>query len=50
VATPNKASQRVAEKAGAVREGVLRNAMLVREIIYDAVMFSIIPQDVGRSN
>jgi RimJ/RimL family protein N-acetyltransferase len=48
IAVPNKASQRVAEKAGAVREGVQRNGMFVREIMYDTVMFSIIPQDLGR--
>jgi RimJ/RimL family protein N-acetyltransferase len=41
VATGNVASQRAAEKAGAVREGVLRKRLVVRENVFDAVMFSI---------
>ena len=45
-ATGNSASQRVAEKAGAVREGLLRNRIVVRDMIYDAVMFSLIPSDL----
>jgi RimJ/RimL family protein N-acetyltransferase len=44
-AVENLASQRAAEKAGAVREGVLRNRLIVRDRIYDAVMFSLIPGD-----
>jgi len=47
VATPNIASQRVAEKAGATREGVLRNRLVVGDKVYDAVMFSLIPQDLS---
>lgn len=43
VATANLPSQRVAEKAGALREGVLRQRLTVRETVYDAVMFSLIP-------
>ena len=46
VAAQNKASQRVAEKVGAVREGVHRNRHVVRDKIYDSVMFSLIPQDL----
>lgn len=46
VAVPNKASQRVAEKAGAVREGILRNRHVVRDTIYDSILFSIVPQDL----
>lgn len=46
VAVQNKASQRVAEKVGAVREGVHRNRHVVRDKIYDSVMFSLIPQDL----
>lgn len=42
----NKASQRVAEKAGARREGILRNRLFVHERAYDAVMFSLIPADL----
>ncbi|UCB42744.1 MAG: GNAT family N-acetyltransferase [Dehalococcoidales bacterium] len=54
----NKASQRVAEKAGATREGILRNRLVVRELspdnmvyrerVSDAVMFSLIPQDLTK--
>lgn len=47
VATGNLRSQRVAEKAGAKREGILRNRILVRDKTYDAVMFSLIPPDFG---
>lgn len=43
VAIENKASQRVAIKAGAVREGILRNRLLLQGKIHDAVMFSLIP-------
>jgi RimJ/RimL family protein N-acetyltransferase len=39
----------VAEKAGAKREGVLRNRLIVRENVLDAVMWSLIPQDFGIS-
>lgn len=46
VAAPgNKASQRVAEKAGAFREGVLRKRIRVRDIFYDAVSYSLLPED-----
>lgn len=45
-AVANRTSQRVAEKAGAVREGVQRNRHLVRDMLYDAVMFSLVPQDL----
>jgi RimJ/RimL family protein N-acetyltransferase len=47
-ALPNLASQRVAEKVGAHREGILRNHMVVRDLLYDEVMFSIIPQDIKK--
>ena len=46
VATGNKASQRVAEKIGATREGVLRNRLVIHDKVYDAVVFSLIPQDL----
>jgi ribosomal-protein-serine acetyltransferase len=45
VAVPNIASQRVAEKAGATREGIHRNGMFVGDLMYDEVVFSIIPGD-----
>ena len=47
VATENKASQRVAEKTGATLEGVLRKRIVVRDNVYDAVMYSLIPEDIG---
>jgi RimJ/RimL family protein N-acetyltransferase len=57
-AISNQASQRVAEKAGAIREGILRNRQVVRvqvadtmvfhEQVSDTVMFSLIPQDLAQ--
>jgi RimJ/RimL family protein N-acetyltransferase len=41
----NVPSQRVAEKAGATREGILRNRLVIEGIPHDAVMFSFIPPD-----
>jgi RimJ/RimL family protein N-acetyltransferase len=49
VAVGNKPSLRVAAKSGAHREGVLRNRLIVREKILDAVMHSLTPQDFGLS-
>lgn len=46
VACENVASLRAAEKAGATREGVLRNRLRTGETPYDAVMFSLIPGDL----
>jgi ribosomal-protein-serine acetyltransferase len=45
VAVGNMPSQRVAEKCGAKREGILRNRLIVREKVFDAVMYSLTPQD-----
>lgn len=45
-AVPNVASQRVAEKIGAVREGVLRQRLLIRDEPQDAVMFSLVRSDL----
>jgi RimJ/RimL family protein N-acetyltransferase len=42
----NVRSQRVAEKAGATREGVLRRRLNIGEVWHDAVMFSLIPEDL----
>lgn len=47
-ATDNQVSQRVAEKAGATREGVLRNRLVVHENVYDMVILSFIPQDLEK--
>jgi ribosomal-protein-serine acetyltransferase len=46
-ALPNIASQRVAEKAGAVREGVLRKRLLVRGESQDAVLYSLVAEDLA---
>jgi RimJ/RimL family protein N-acetyltransferase len=46
-AAGNRGSQRVAEKIGAVREGMLRNRLRVGETQHDAVGYSLIPQDLG---
>ncbi len=45
-ATGNGASQRVAEKAGATREGILRNRLVVHENVYDMVIYSFVPGDL----
>jgi RimJ/RimL family protein N-acetyltransferase len=45
-AVSNVASQRVAEKIGAVREGVLRKRLLIRGESQDAVMFSLVREDL----
>ncbi len=42
VSTRNAASLRVADKAGAVREGVLRRRLLLHGTWHDAVLFSIV--------
>jgi RimJ/RimL family protein N-acetyltransferase len=44
-AVDNLPSQRVAEKVGAVREGVVRNRLLIRGASVDAVLFSLVPED-----
>ena len=45
-AVSNIASQRVAEKAGAVRECVARERLLIRGERYDAAVFSLLPKDL----
>ena len=42
----NLGSQRVAEKAGFVREGTLRSRLLIKGRRRDAVMFSLLPEDI----
>ena len=46
-AVANVPSQRVAEKAGATREGVLRNRLLINGESLDAVLFSLVPEDLN---
>lgn len=48
-AVGNAASQRVAEKAGFVREGVARNSGFTHHGQEDMVMFSLIPADLAKS-
>jgi len=46
-AVSNVSSQRVAEKAGARREGVLRKRLLIRGESLDAVLFSLVRGDLN---
>jgi RimJ/RimL family protein N-acetyltransferase len=46
-AVANVPSQRVAEKAGARREGVLRNRLLIHGESLHAVLFSLVPEDLN---
>lgn len=50
VAVGNTASERVAEKMGAVREGLLRNRLLFRGKPRDAYIFSVIPNELAISD
>ena len=45
-AVDNIASQRVAEKVGAVREGVARKRLLIRGESHDAVIYSLVAKDL----
>ena len=45
VAIGNLAGQRVAEKAGALRQALLRNRLIHRGEVRDAYMFSILPSE-----
>ena len=47
IAIGNHKSIRVAEKIGAHYEGILLNRMVVGKVVYDAHMYSLIPQDFG---
>lgn len=49
-ATGNRASQRVAEKAGMVREGIARNAGFTNHGRVDLVAFSFVASDVDTTN
>ena len=42
VAVENRASQRVAEKAGALREGLLRERLRLQGVQHDAVAFALV--------
>lgn len=47
VKTDNLPSQRVAEKLGAAKEGVMRNRIVFNARPCDAVLYSLIPQDLN---
>lgn len=47
VAVDNPASIRVAEKLGAVREGVLRRRLLLGGVRKDAVLLSVLPRELN---
>ena len=47
IAVGNQKSIRVAEKIGAHYDGILLNRMVVGKSIFDAHMYSLIPQDFG---
>jgi len=47
IATENKTSIRVAEKIGALREGILRKRIVVSDTVYDAFMFSLLTDDLS---
>ncbi len=42
----NLASQRVAQKAGAQFEGVLRNRLILTNTLFDARLYSLVPADL----
>ena len=48
VAVGNAASIRVAEKSGAIREGIARRRLRFHEASHDAVVFSIVREDLRR--
>lgn len=48
-AVGNAASQRAAEKAGAVREGVLRKRLYLYGKSHDAVLYSLVAEDMSPS-
>jgi RimJ/RimL family protein N-acetyltransferase len=50
VSVENAPSLRVAEKAGAIREGVLRSRILLHGRMHDAVMFAFIKPAVRESH
>jgi RimJ/RimL family protein N-acetyltransferase len=43
IAEANQASQGVAERAGAVYEGIARNRLMIREHPINAAVFSLVP-------
>jgi RimJ/RimL family protein N-acetyltransferase len=50
VPVENAASRRVAEKIGAVQEGLLRRRLRVDETVYDAVLYALFPEAASFSS
>jgi len=50
VATGNDRSQRVAQRAGAKREGIARKRLRVGDAQHDAVIFSLVREDLMKEN
>jgi len=48
VETENLPSLRAAQKTGALHEGLLRNRLNNRGVQRDAVIYSLIPQDLNK--
>ena len=46
----NVPSQKVAERAGAYKEGISRNRLLIHDKLHDAVIYSFIPDDFSKHN
>ena len=46
----NRASQRAAEKTGALREGILRKRLLVNGQPQDAVLYSLVAEDMNNQS
>jgi RimJ/RimL family protein N-acetyltransferase len=43
VAEDNLPSRRVAEKSGAIFEGILRNRLLIHSVLFSAAMYALLP-------
>ena len=46
----NISSQKVAVRAGAYKEGISRNRLLIHKLLHDAVIYSFIPDDFSELN
>lgn len=46
VATDNTLSQRVAQKVGAKKEGILRKRLLIHNVPHNAVLYSLVKEDI----
>ena len=47
VAVENLASQRVAAKVGALREGLMRNRLQINGVTHHAYLHSLVPEDMA---